>query len=282
MLDTKALAEATATIVREHVDKATAPLLKRIDALEDGLSKAAEVKINLDDKNLTARITEVSAGVVAAMEPKIVEKAAVDRDSLTEAVIEEVGKAVAAIPVPKDGKSVDPAELTEMVAETVQKAVEALPAPKDGVGVAGALIDRDGSLVLTLSDGTTRELGCVIGRDGQNGSNGKDGSPGRDGKDGLGFDDLSFEHDGERGFVLRFQRGDTVKEFPFKVPTVLDRGVYRPERTYSKGDAVTWAGSLWIAQNETAEKPDSGDGWRLAVKRGRDAKTPVDFDRRAL
>lgn len=49
-----------------------------------------------------------------------------------------------------------------------------------GIGVAGALIDRTGKLVVTLSDGVTRELGFVVGADGAPGFNGKDG---RDGKD---------------------------------------------------------------------------------------------------
>jgi hypothetical protein len=81
------------------------------------------------------------------------------------------------------------------------------------------------------------------------------------------------EHDGGRRFVLRFARGDVVKAFPFTLPVVLDAGVWRRARPYDAGDGVTWAGSYWIAQKETAAKPDSGDGsWRLSVKRGRDAK----------
>jgi hypothetical protein len=43
-----------------------------------------------------------------------------------------------------------------------------------GIGVAGAFIDRDGKLVVTLSDGATRELGAVVGADGMPGTNGKD------------------------------------------------------------------------------------------------------------
>lgn len=100
---------------------------------------------------------------------------------------------------------------------------------------------------------------------------GEKGEPGQDGKDGLGFDDLTVEHDGERGVVLRFQRGDVVKEFPLTFDVVLDRGVYKAGQEYAKGDAVTWGGSLWIAQKETSAKPEGGD-WRLAVKRGRDGK----------
>lgn len=43
-----------------------------------------------------------------------------------------------------------------------------------GVGLAGALIDRSGVLVLTLSDGTTRDLGVVVGKDGRDGKDGAD------------------------------------------------------------------------------------------------------------
>lgn len=132
---------------------------------------------------------------------------------------------------------------------------------KDGKdGVAG----RDGR------DG----LGVVgeRGLDGKDGSNGIDGTDGRNGIDGLGFDDLEMVHDGERNFIFRFAQGERVKEFPFTIPLVLDRGVYKAEQEYGKGDAVTWAGSLWIAQQDTKAKPDGGADWRLAVKRGRDGK----------
>lgn len=40
---------------------------------------------------------------------------------------------------------------------------------------------------------------------------------------------------------------------------------------YLEGDGVTWGGSFWIAQKDTATKPDGGE-WRLAVKKGRDGK----------
>jgi hypothetical protein len=98
----------------------------------------------------------------------------------------------------------------------------------------------------------------------------------KDGADGLGFDDMSVEHDGGRGFTLRFARGEIVKEFAFALPVVLDAGVWRDGKSYAAGDGVTWAGSYWIAQKDTESKPDAADGgWRLAVKRGRDAK-PVE------
>lgn len=145
---------------------------------------------------------------------------------------------------------------------------------KDGVGVAGALIDRAGSLVVTLSDGTTRELGAAVGRDGVDG---KDGAPGRDGKDGapgLGLEDLSVIHDGGRGFVFRMARGELIKEFPVTVPAMIYRGVFRGDPGgYVCGDVVTHGGSLWHCDRDTEEKPGDGSkDWTLAAKRGRDGR----------
>jgi len=50
---------------------------------------------------------------------------------------------------------------------------------------------------------------------------------------------------------------------------MIYRNVYREGRTYSVGDAVTWAGSLWHCMAETDAKPGEGNtSWQLAVKRG--------------
>ena len=95
------------------------------------------------------------------------------------------------------------------------------------------------------------------------------GEKGEPGRDGLGFDDMRME-EREDGCYLVFERGEIVKEF--RVPVVIDRGVYSAGRLYRRGDGVTWAGSFWIAQEDTSEKPDTGKGWRLAVKKGRDGK----------
>ena len=151
------------------------------------------------------------------------------------------------------------------IADAVKR-VDAIEQRGLPVSVTSALIDRDGALVLTHSDGSTKNLGVVVGKDGA----------AKDGVDGLGFDDMSADYDGERGIVLRFTRGDLVKEFAFTMPVVIDRGVWIEGRDkgYQKGDGVTWAGSFWISQkDDNADKPDGGDGWRLSVKRGRDGKS---------
>lgn len=101
----------------------------------------------------------------------------------------------------------------------------------------------------------------------------KDGAPGKDGRDALGFDEAVVEHDGERSITLAFVRGDQRKEFPLKLPVVIERGVFKEGVPYERGDGVTWAGSYWIALTDTSSKPGDGNAdWRLAVKKGRDGR----------
>jgi integrin beta 3 len=200
---------------------------------------------------------------------------------------------------------------------------EAGAAGRDGVGVAGALIDRSGVLVLTLADGTTRDLGMVVGKDGEQGPPGEKGDPGekgetgergkpgpagergtdgadadmpalermiidrvdaiprpKDGKDGRdGFDLTAFgveQSEDGRTVTLKFARGDVEQRHELKFPVTIYRDVFKQGETYEPGDAVTWGGSLWIAQKETGAKPDTPDsGWRLSVKRGRDGKDAI-------
>ena len=62
------------------------------------------------------------------------------------------------------------------------------------------------------------------------------------------------------------------KEQKFVLPVLLDRGVYDDSKGYQKGDCVSHGGSLWVAQKDAPDHgPANGDGWRLAVKRGKDA-----------
>jgi hypothetical protein len=210
--------------------------------------------------------------------------AAVDLDALAL-------KAAELIPIPKDGangeKGADGVSVTvddvrdvivQAVAEHVQKAMHAVVLPKDGVGIASAVIDLEGNLSLTLTDGTQKALGRVVGAPGRDGlsgigQKGLDGKDGSDGLDGLGFDDIHVDYDGDRTFTIKFRRGDREKSFgPFSLPTVLDRGVYEAGKSYEKGDGVSFAGSFFIAQKATNAKPETSRDWRLAIKRGRDGR----------
>lgn len=212
--------------------------------------------VTLDD--VRPLIEEVTQRLVDAL-PKPKDGA----DADPEMVKAEVAKAVAALPPAEKGepgKSVTLDDVQPNIEEAVRKEIAKLPAAKDGVGLAGALIDQDGHLVVTLTDGTVCKLGRV------------DGEPGAPGADGVGFDDIDVAHDGGRGFTVRFVRGDRTKEFTFVLPVVLDRGVFKDGTAYAAGDGVTFGGSFWIAQRETSAKPGTDDSWRLSVKKGRDGK----------
>src|SRR3546814_141801 len=108
MLDTKALAAATAVIVREHVDAALAPILAENKALQDRIA-ALE---SLTSKDIT-----------------------VEAAPFFEEMLE---RRFSALPTPVDGKDgidgkdADPEQIGLAVDEAVAKAVAALPAPERG------------------------------------------------------------------------------------------------------------------------------------------------------
>ena len=241
MLDMKALAQATAEIVQEHVAKATAPLLLRIDQLEKRQPVAGQDGANGADG----------------------QNGADGKDCDMAAVLARVDEFLKAIPTPengKDGKDGLPGN----------KGLDGRDGAdgKDGIGLAGALIDRDGALVLTLSNGEARSLGLVMGSDG------RDGEAGAAGRDGLQVKDidLTLAADG-RTLLLSLDDGEVAYTAEVGVPTMIYRGVFVEGSEYEKGDTVTWAGSLWHCNGETKDKPGEGSSlWTLAVKKGRDAK----------
>jgi integrin beta 3 len=262
MFDGKAFGAALVDTVKGYVERQLTPVLSRLDAVERRAPEKGEPGSPGRD-GVDGKDGEPGADGAPGQDGKDGEPGAPGRDGVN-------GKDGAPGLDGKDGapgeRGVDGAPGRDGI-----DGKDGSPG-RDGVGLAGALIGRDGNLVVTLTDGTTRDLGPVVGKDGVQGAPGRDGKDGRDGADGFGFDDLEVVHDGARGFTFRFAKGERVKEFGFKLPVVLDCGVFREGQTYGAGDGVTWAGSFWIAQEDTSEKPDSGKGWRLAVKRGRDGK----------
>lgn len=102
---------------------------------------------------------------------------------------------------------------------------------------------------------------------------GKDGANGRDGADALGFDDVYVEKTSDRTVAIVFKNGAREKRHEITFPVFLDAGVFKMGECYEPGDALTYGGSLFVAQRNTlpTEKPEDGSGaFRLAVKRGRD------------
>jgi integrin beta 3 len=147
----------------------------------------------------------------------------------------------------------------------------------EGLVVRSAVVDRQGKLMLAYSNGSTLDVGQVVGRDG---TDGKDGAPGRDGEDGapgapgLGFDDMDVAlHEDGRTLVLAFTRADMVRRFEVCLPAMVYRGVFDTGGAYLPGDVVTFGGSAWVCNRPTAARPGEAEAaWTLAVKRGRDGK----------
>ncbi len=268
------IAEVKATI--EAIVIPEPPELPDIPAM---IAEAIDEARAADSAQVRAWMDAVDERISTLPEPESGKDA--DPAETRQMVEDAVAKAVAALPPAEPGKSVTVGDVAPMLAELVDKAVSAIPAPKDGqdgLGIKELLIDRAGELVATMTNGETRRIGPVVGKDADMPALEKmaremiEALPKpKDGLDGIGFDDLSMVEETD-GIYLRFARGENVKRF--RLPVVIDRGIYR-EGLYRSGDGVTYGGSFWIAQEDTTEKPDGGKGWRLAVKRGRDGKDGV-------
>lgn len=239
MIDAKAFGEELAGIVKA----ATAPLLARIEVLERTLAERPEPTAGKDGRDGK-------------------DGASVGLDDVLPALQDQVREFLESIPAPQDGKD------GRDGADGKDGAPGERGEPgRDGLDVKDLFRADGGRLVAVMSDGTTKDLGVFIGKDGEPG---QDGADGKDGADGLGFEDMDFEQDEHGRMTAKFQRGDVVKST--RLPGIVDRGPYKSGERYEKGDAVSYGGSLWIAQDVTDEKPDGGKGWRLAVKKGRDAR----------
>lgn len=141
---------------------------------------------------------------------------------------------------------------------------------KDGVGLADALIDRDGVLVLTMTDGRAKTLGVVIGRD---------GAAGADGRDGLSMVDVSRIYDAENHEVVeRWTVAGEAKELRYPAGGIRPGGFWREGMKCFALQAITHDGALWIAKRDTAARPclENADDWQLAARKGRDGRDGKD------
>lgn len=195
----------------------------------------------------------------------------------------------------KDGASVTIDDVRPLIDEHVRRAVAAIPAPAKGADGLNGKDGRDGK----------------DGIDGKDGANGKDAAPvseaaiadsvaarferrfsdlvlswERQARDGIerALDKMPPPKDGRDGKdaapiesleITQSERNVTIKlgnvERTIKLHTILDRGVWE-QRAYETGDAVSYGGSLWIAQHDTEDAPGTSKAWRLAVKKGRDGR----------
>lgn len=195
----------------------------------------------------------------------------------------------------------------EYTVELPKPEAPALPAaPRDPTDITDAMVDRDGDLTLVFSNGTTKNVGKIVGRDGVDGihgrdgvdgaqgiagergpagldgrdgidgkdgvdgANGLDGRNGVDGRDGFGFEDMNVELlDDGRTVNFKFVRGDDVKEFPIKFPVMLYQKGYQSDRVYYQGDVVSFGGSTYHADAEVVgEVPGVSPNWTQQTAAG--------------
>jgi len=105
----------------------------------------------------------------------------------------------------------------------------------------------------------------LAGKDGAPGKDGADGKDGKDGRDGS-LEGVTVE---KLGRVMTFRTADGRTLGSWTTNEVIYRGQFRDTTPYEPGDAVTYAGSLWIARETTRTRPGDGvETWALAVKRG--------------
>jgi hypothetical protein len=260
MLDLADIADVIADAVKE----ATAPLLDRIDALEKREFPAPTAP---DEEAIAERVLK------ALPPPQKGEPGEVDmieiRGILDEAAAREVGRqlaeAIKALPAPEPVEPIAPdmEAIGKLIQDGIAKAAAELPKPEKGepgIGLADALIDKDGQLVLTMTNGTTKTLGLVVGKDGERG------------KDGITPEFMDAEFAG-RTLRLTFHQGEQSKSVEFQLSTPEYAGVFKESATYEPGDMVTWAGSCWHCDEPKGMKPGEPDsGWTLAVKAGRPGK----------
>lgn len=168
------------------------------------------------------------------------------------------------------------------VAKALQPMAERVKALEDRPPLAGEQGPPGESLSGERGEKGEQGLPGRDGRDGlqglvgEKGIDGKDGVNGLDGKDALRLEDFELRIDG-RTVIMAMRRGEEVIERSFKIPAMMDQGVFKDGHQYEAGDVVTWAGCAWVAQTDTKSKPGVDDWFRLFVKKGRDGKDGRDL-----
>jgi len=207
-------------------------------------------------------------------------------------ISEEVAKAAAGLPAPKDGESVTAEDVRPMLSELVAEAVKALPAPAPGKDADMDEIKRHvEQMVKGIEPApapTVDEVAATFerrfsdlalswerqARDTFDKAADRMPTP-KNGLDALPLDsfDLTLGEDG-RTITVKMQAGDNLIEKSVKIAAVVDRGVFSKDYgNYEKGDGTTYGGCYWIAQKDAPEGVPGGSAdWRLAVKKGRDGK----------
>lgn len=89
-----------------------------------------------------------------------------------------------------------------------------------------------------------------------------------------GVADLSASVEGKTMTIAMSLSDGTCREVKHTIPQPEYKGIFKRSEKYLTGDSVTYDGSVWIAMTDDPQDqaPGKGQGWRLAVKRGRDGR----------
>lgn len=281
----KALAAEIAPVVRDVVQREYASLLSELHLLRARVAELEEREQGVSEERAAELAALAAQQAVYALELPVPEP--VDVAPIEAAMTEKLKAEAKATREALTGLVPTAAQIGDQVKAVVAEAVAALPVPadgKDGVGMAGALLNRSGNLVVTMTDGKTHDLGPVVGRDADmeelrrriDDAIAAIPTP-RDGRDAMDLETLEFDigEDG-RTLLVRVMAGDQVIERSVVLPIPVYRDVWKEGETYVRGDIVTFGGQSWHCTSECKDsRPSVGPEWRLFVRKGRDAGTPA-------
>ncbi|MDF7646831.1 phage gp6-like head-tail connector protein [Klebsiella variicola] len=272
--------------LRESFDKSLNDYQQRT---EEKLTLLSQEVMSLKDTtalNITAQLADAVASIPAPKIPELPDIGAM------------VSEAVAALPLPQDGKSVTPEDVRPLLQELVTAAVGEIPVPRDGKDYDPAVLKQavedavaalppaqDGRDALQLEIQPFIDEAKSYTRGSYATHNGGlwrayEKTHGMRGWECIvdGVSDVDISMNGQRNFIVTVNRASGASEKKsFDIPTMVYRGVFKSGDEYLPGDTVTWGGSLWHCDEQTQDKPgETGSkGWTLAAKRGRDGRGKV-------
>jgi hypothetical protein len=234
--------EAFGKAMGEAIREAVAPLTQRI----------AELEKRLDEWPVPVNGKDGQDGAPGAA----------GKDCDMEVVKSLLADMVKQIPVPKDGRDGKDGKDGRDGADGKDGA----PGEKgaDGIGMAGSMIDRDGNLLVTMTNGEVKNLGAVVGKDG------------RDGVDGIGLDSFDLEYLEETHEIrIKAACAGRVKEVKFPAGGIRPGGYWREGTKAKAGEVYTHDGTSYVAKCDTLSKPDGKGDWIILSRKGRDGETIV-------
>lgn len=244
--------------LRKQIDESRAQLpdIRQLVADEVAKIPTPENGKDADESAIVERVTQAIKGDLDQWKADAQEQiVAPELPNISEMVDLAVSEAVKMIPAPKDGASFT----LEDAQPIIDKAVRQIPVPKDGIGMAGSMIDRDGNLIITMTNGETKNLGPVVG------------------KDGVSLESFEMTYDADaHEVVLKAISVGKPQEIRYPAGGIHGKGYWRDGNKAKSGEAWTHDGSLWVAKNDTSETPSTKSGdWVLAARRGRDGESVV-------